>query len=75
LGDGDVNTETGISLLVLIILIMSLTLLVVIDIQSDKQYEEGFKNGQIQAIIGNHHFVRETQPDSTIIWVEKSKSK
>ena len=50
----------------LMLLIMGV---IIIDFTEEQSYREGYKDGQIQAIIGNQHFQRQVQPDSTVIWV------
>lgn len=67
IGDGERIEAGAISVITCIIVLVSYLLIDEVKVNS---YKEGFKDGQIQAIIGNQHFRREIQPDSTVIWVQ-----
>jgi phosphate/sulfate permease len=65
MGEDDVAQGKGMLYLIIVILVTTGLLGTIIELS----HEKGYKDGQVQAIIGNQEYTRQTQPDSTVIWV------
>lgn len=72
-GEGALESDVGILSTVLLTVIFGTVLMLMVDSSSQESYKQGYKEGQVQAIIGNHHFHREIQPDSSVVWMELTK--
>lgn len=72
-GEGSIELDIGLPLTSILIVIFATVLMLMVNLSSQESYKDGYKEGQIQAIIGNQHFHRETQPDSSVVWVELTK--
>lgn len=72
-GEGSIELDSGLLLVILLTVIFGTVLMLMVDSSSQESYKQGYKEGQVQAIIGNHHFHREIQPDSSLIWVELTR--
>jgi ABC-type multidrug transport system permease subunit len=66
--DGEVKVATIMLVLFLIGIIYIRGMYI-----SDTSFEAGFREGQIEAIIGNQHYELQTQKDSTTDWVRIEK--